>query len=167
VSESPSIRVESDRVAFEMADGKMLRLPASFGTFHDQEGVVLPKCSVFFGNYKKTGRKVEMSRSDKRYYGGSYKAQLATLPKIPISGWIEIGPVAKIFYVRKGPRASGGYHHPFAAGHQPVLFKSGRLYRLDLGSNCLVDDRGYRWPVIFLFVLLEYVLRHCGWLIGA
>jgi hypothetical protein len=146
MSDSPPIRVESDRVAFEMADGKMRRLPATYGTIHDQEGKVLPKCSVFFGPYKKLGRKVEMSRSDRRYFGGEYKAQLAKLPKIPVAGWKEIGPVAKIFYVRKGTRAPGGYHHPFAEGHRPVLFKSGRIYRLDLGSACLVDDRGYRWP---------------------
>jgi hypothetical protein len=146
LAESSPIRVESDRVQFEMADGKMIRLPASYGTFHDQEGKVLPKCDVFFATYKKTGRPAKLGLGHRRYFGADYVAQVAVLPKIPIAGWKKIGEVAQIFYVRKGKRASGGFHHPFAQGHRPVLYKNGRIYKLSLGSGCLVDDRGFRWP---------------------
>lgn len=145
MSESPSIRVESDRVVFEMANGKTIRLPASYGTFHDQEGVVLPKCDVFFGPFKKTRRPVEMNRSHRRYFGADYQAVLATLPKIPKDGWKKVGEVAQILYVRKGKRASGGFHHPFKS-RQPTLWKAGRIYKLSLGDGCIVDDRGYVFP---------------------
>jgi hypothetical protein len=141
-----SIRVESDRVAFDMADGKHIRLPPRYATFHDEEGTVLPKCAVFFGHFKKTRKPAEMSRADRRYFGAQHRAVLAELPKIPVDGWREIGPVKMIYYVRRGHRAPGGFHHPFAEGHRPILFKQGRLYKLELGSGCLVDDRGYRWP---------------------
>jgi len=149
-----------------MTDGRMLRLPPSYGTFHDQDGVVLPKCDVFFGPFKKTRQPVEMNRSHRRYFGADYSAVLATLPRIPVEGWKKVGDVSQIFYVRKGKRASGGFHHPFKS-RQPTLWKAGRLYKLSLGEGCLIDDRGYAFPVMFLFIFAEYVLSHFGWLIGA
>ncbi len=140
-----SIRVESDRVAFDMVDGKKLKLPASYGTLHDQEGTVLPKCDVFFGPFKKTKKPVEMSRSERRYFGAQHRAVLAELPKIPVDGWKKVGDVVMIYYVRRGHRAPGGFHHPFKSRH-PTLYKQGRLYKLSLGTGCLVDDRGYIYP---------------------
>jgi hypothetical protein len=140
-----SIRVESDRVAFDMADGKHLKLPASYGTFHDQDGTVLPKCDVFFGKFRKTKKRVEMGRADRRYFGADHRAVLAELPKIPKDGWKQIGEVVMIYYVRRGSRAPGGFHHPFKSRH-PMLSKNGRFYKLSLGSGCLIDDRGYVFP---------------------
>jgi hypothetical protein len=144
--ESPPIRVEATRVAFEMASGRLLTLPSSYGQIHDQEGKILPKCQIFFGPFKKTRRPVKMNSSHRRYFGTDYRATLAVLPDIPMDGWKKIGEVAQIFYVRKGTRAPGGFHHPYKSEHRPVLYKSGRLYKLDLGEHCRVDDRGYRWP---------------------
>jgi hypothetical protein len=143
-----SIRVESDRLMFELENGKVVKLPPSYGTIHDEEGVYLPRCEVFFGAYKKTSQPAKMSRSHRRYFGADHKAKLARLPKIPIDGWKEVGKVSKILYVRKGTRAPGGFHHPFTfnGSHRPILYKQGRLYKLSLGEGCLVDDRGYRFP---------------------
>jgi hypothetical protein len=142
---SSSIRVESDRVAFDMEDGRRLKLPSKYGTIHDQDGTILPKCDVFFGPWKKTQHPAEMSRNQRRYFGADHQAKLAKLPKIPIDGWKEIGKVVMIYYVRRGVRAPGGFHHPFKS-RQPTLFKNGRFYKLSLGSGCIVDDRGYVFP---------------------
>jgi hypothetical protein len=140
-----SIRVESDRVAFDLADGKHVKLPARYATFHDQAGTVLPKCDVFFGPWKNTGKRVEMSHADRRYFGSDHKSKLAELPKIPIDGWKKVGEVVMIYYYRRGKRAPGGFHHPYKSRH-PILYKQGRLYKLSLGDGCLVDDRGYVFP---------------------
>jgi len=140
-----SLRIESDRVAFDLADGKHLKLPSSYGTIHDQAGAVLPRCVVFFGPFKKTRKRVEMDRAERRYFGSDHRAVLAELPKIPKEGWKRVGEVVMIYYVRRGSRAPGGFHHPFKTRH-PVLYKQERLYKLDLGENCIVDDRGYVFP---------------------
>lgn len=145
MSDAPSIRVESDRVAFEMVSGKTIRLPTSYGTIHDQEGKVLPKCDVFFGPIKNLRQPVEMNRSHRRYFGADYRAALSMTPNIPKDGWKKVGDVVQILYVRKGKRAPGGFHHPFKS-RQPTLYKNGRLYKLSLGEGCIVDDRGYVFP---------------------
>lgn len=144
---SPSIRIESTNVIFEMAaTGKTRKLPAKYGTIRDEGGVVLPKCDVFFGPFRVTRKKVEMSRSHRRYFGSDYEGSLATLPKIPREGWKVIGKVSKIFYLRRGKYAPGGFHHTFDASHQPTLSKNGKFLKLSLGAGCIVDARGYVFP---------------------
>lgn len=145
--ESP-IRIESDRVAFDLVDGRHIRLPKTYGTIHDQRGLVLPKCEVFFGPFHKTKTKAKMNRDQRRYFGSEHQAVIATLPKIPMAGWKKVGDVTMIYYVRRGVRrdaANQGFHHPFKQKH-PTLYKQGRLYKLSLGDGCLVDDRGYVVP---------------------
>jgi hypothetical protein len=150
---SPDIRVESHRVGFELSRGRILMLPPSYGTFRDPSGNILPKCDVFFGPWKKTRERADMNASHKRYFGASHRATLAILPKIPMTGWKRIGEVTQIFYVRRGTRAPGGYHHEYKRrgwiwknGRKPILSKNGRLYKLSLGEGCVVDDRGYVFP---------------------
>jgi len=135
-----TIQVESNRVAFEMVDGRLLRLPPSYGTFHEPGS-----CTVYFGPYKKTGRLVDKDKAQRRYFGPDHKAYVAILPKLNVAGWRQVGKVSTIYYVRRGKRAPGGFHHPFKS-RQPMLSKAGRLYKLSLGSGCLVDDRGYVYP---------------------
>jgi len=157
MSEDSSIRVEAHRVAFDMVNGETITLPARYGQFHDEEGIVLPKCEIFFGPFKKTRERVEMRRVHRRYFGSDHKAVLAELPNIPMDGWKKIGEVKTIYYVRRGTRAPGGYHHGYqrrgsgfwtwrTPGRHPTLSENGKIYKLSLGSGCLVDDRGYRYP---------------------
>jgi hypothetical protein len=134
------VQVESNRVAFQLVDGRLVRLPPSYGTFHEPGS-----CTVYFGPYKKTRERADMNRSERRYFGPDHKAYVAILPKLSVTGWKMIGKVAVIYYVRRGQRARGGFHHPFKS-RQPMLSKAGRLYKLSLGSGCLVDDRGYVYP---------------------
>jgi hypothetical protein len=148
-SGSSPIRVESDRVGFQMTKGPDIYLPAHYATFHDQSGEVLPKCDVFFGPYRKHPGKASMGRSHSRYFGSKHKAELANIGDIPIDGWRPIGKVEQIFYVRRGKRAPGGFHHPYQS-KQPTLYEiydhGRRIYKLSLGAGCLVDDRGFVYP---------------------
>jgi len=142
---APKPRIEATNVGFEMEDGSEKFLPPSYGQIHDESGSVLPKCEVFFAPQKRTREPAEMTRANRRYFGADHKAVVAW-PDIPKSGWEEVGRVRKIFYVRRGRRAPGGFHHPFNASRNVMLWKSGRCYRITLGDGCLVDDRGFRWP---------------------
>jgi hypothetical protein len=144
MEKTPSIQIESTRVAFEMADGRVIRLPPGYGTFHDPTGKLIPKCTIYFGPFKKTGRRVEMTREQRRYFGPEHKAYLAVIPNLKEGGWKVLGKAVQIFYFRRGQRARGGYFHPFVH-HPGTLSKAGRIYKLNLGS-CLVDDRGYVYP---------------------
>jgi|SRR5579863_1292183 len=142
----PTIQVESNRVKFELDSGRVLSLPASYGTFHDPTGDSLPKCTIFFGPFRKTHTPVQnMSLRQEKYFGPKHRAVIAVLPEIPKGGWRQVGKVVKIFYARRGVRAPFKFHHPFK-GKPLSLSRSGRIYKLDLGGACLVDDRGYVTP---------------------
>jgi hypothetical protein len=140
---SPTARVESNRVKFERTDGSILSLPASYGTFHDPTGKTLPRCSVFFGPWKRTSRRVDASLDHRRYFGGTHDMKIAEVD-IPKGGWHPVAKVKQIFYVRRGTRAPGAFHHPFKKSL--TLSQSGSFYKLGLGGSCLVDWRGYVYP---------------------
>lgn len=147
---SSSIRVESNRIGFQMADGTDIFLPAHYATFKDQSGEVLPQCDVFFGPYKNISGRAEMGHGHRRYFGSGHKPTLANIGDIPVNGWESLGRVEQIFYVRRGRRAPGGFHHPYKTSRQPILYTQvdhrRRIYKLSLGDGCLVDDRGYVFP---------------------
>lgn len=145
MSDAPTIQAESNRVMFEMVDGRLVRPPPSFRTLHDPEGKGLPKCDVYFAPVKQTGQKVSMGRSGRRYFGKE-TGTISILPKLKAGSWKVVGKVAVIYYVRLGKRARGGFNHPFKS-RQPTLSKSSQgYYKLSLGAGCLVDDRGYVFP---------------------
>jgi hypothetical protein len=152
---SPSIRVEANRVKFESSDGKLISLPAAYGMFHDPSGRDLPKCTLYFGPWKRTNRPVDANLSHRRYLGSKGPLKLAIIPEIPRDGWEQVAKVVKIFYKRRGTRAPHGFYHPFK-GKPLTLSKNGRFYRLTLGGGCLVDDRGISfpiWPLLLRFLL--------------
>jgi hypothetical protein len=160
MADSYPIRVEATGVAFVMANGSgngyvrikegervwAFKMPASYGQIHDQHGEILPKCEVYFGPWRKTRQRVRMGRKHRQYFGADHDAKLARIPNIPRTGWKKIGKVTMIVYSRRGTYAPGGFYHAYADGYRPTLSKNGRLYKISLGPNCLVDSRGYRWP---------------------
>lgn len=158
---SSPITVESTRVSFEMVNGRKIVLPPSYGTFHDKDGEILPRCMVVFGPWKNTRRPAVMNRHQRRYFGPEYKAKMAKIASIPKEGWKQVGKVVRIYYTRRGVRAPDPFQHPFKS-RQPTLSKNGRLYKLEAGSACIIDDRGYVFPIVFLFLFFGYVLGHFG-----
>jgi hypothetical protein len=156
---TPKIRVEATKVGFEMASGRKIMFPPGYGQVHDPYGKVLPQCVIFFGPWKKSSTEVPLSRWKRtsrshRDYFGTDHGKLASfgrgrlgdgVPPLPTSGWRVVGKVYQIFYLRHGKRAPGGFFHVYKT-RQPTLSKAGRFYKLSLGEDCLVDDRGYRFP---------------------
>jgi hypothetical protein len=137
------IIIKGERVVFVMKDGKIKRPPASYGIIHDPDGKQLPICTVFIGPVKRTQQPAASYGKAKSYFGSKHILKQASINRPP-SSWSEVGEVVEIRYVRKGKYA-GGYFHPFKS-FSPVLSKSGRWYKLELRSGCIVDDRGFVFP---------------------
>lgn len=124
--------------------GKIVTLPTDHGIIHDPDGQAFDRCEVFFGPYRKTRRRAEMTKAARAYMGSDYPASYAVVD-LPRGTWKPLGEVAQIFYKRPG-RYDGKYFHPFKRGHAPHLFKCGRFYKLALPGGCIVDDRGFVFP---------------------
>jgi hypothetical protein len=138
------ILIKGDAVAFETDEGKIVRLPRRYGIIHDPSGKQLPRCETYFGPYRTVGGHIEMTREAKHYFGRSYRPRKVVVDR-PKGPWNPVANVVKIFYVRKGAIAPGGFHHSFR-GAPLELAKSGKFYRLSLGNGCIVDDRGFVFP---------------------
>ena len=141
-----TIKVKANAVMLEDMNGKLIRLPRSYGMLHDPEGTDFARCDVYFGPYKMTRAKAPMDSSAKWYFGRTYEAKGVRIDGLRLDGpWKHVAGVRKIFYYRRGVRAPGGFHHAFH--RSPLeLSKCGKFYKLTLPGGCIVDDRGFVWP---------------------
>lgn len=141
-----SIIIKGSRVAFIMANGRTMRLPAGYGIIHDPDGVALPRCEVFFGPYRRTNRPaVKASKKAARYFGKQYVPKEGSVD-VPKGPWNPVGEVVEILYERtKGSQYAGKYFHPFKS-FSPTLSRCSRYYRLALRNGCIIDDRGFVFP---------------------
>lgn len=141
----PGIIIKGSHVVFEMEDGSTKRLPASHGIIHDPYGEHLPRCEVFFGPYRETGKPADKTWRARHYLGAKYEGHEAVVD-VPRAGWNPVGRVVELgVYLRHGDVKPGLYHHPFKGAPQP-LEKSGNYYRLIFPDNCIYDDRGIVFP---------------------
>ena len=147
--------VKGTHVALKRGDGSVLELPARYGMLHDPEGAVRKRCEVFFAPFSEVRREPpELSAAARRYLGDHYEVRLVRTD-IPKSGWVDKGLVTTIWYRRNGNRgkykANEDFVHPFRSPipfvKKPVMLsKSGRVYRIDLGTGAVIDDRGFVFP---------------------
>jgi hypothetical protein len=151
------ILVKGTHVAFDLAKGGTLERPARDGMLHDESGEVWPKSSVLVGPFEKTARPVDAGAAGAAYFGAGYQTRgaLVHLPPRDLGAWTKVGKVTVVWYVRPGTRAPGPFRHEYGGGwetfflgkgHQPVLYRSGKWVRLELGRGAVVDDRGFVRP---------------------
>ncbi len=139
------ILVKGEKVWFTLPSGKKVVCPASFGMLHDVDGEHFGKCTLLVGPISRTTHAAPLRGKARDYFGRKYDAQIVRVPRIPAMGsFKEIGPVVQIDYTRRGAH-KGWYFHPFKRGVHPVLSKSGRWWKLEMGS-CTWDDRGIVFP---------------------
>ena len=150
-------------VAFEL-ENKTIH--ASGSLLFDASGKHWPKCSVLVTAFKHSGD--EPSRENgkaRKWFGKDYeiKQGSVSIPSRDLSQWTEVGRVERIYYSREGEH-EGGFDHQFGSAssiglsalfnadalsfksQQPLLYKRGAAYRLELGSGCIVDKRGFVRP---------------------
>ncbi len=152
------IFVKGHHVAFEMEDGREIVPRARLGMMQDPRGEHWPVCSVLVGPYEPRKGAVEHDASSARYYGPDYTLHgcRVHLPAKSLGAWHDLGRVSVIYYVRSGNRAPPRAiaRHRFGAGWEAIfvgarlatLYVRGGWYRLELGSPCVVDDRGFVVP---------------------
>jgi hypothetical protein len=140
-----SLMVKATRVGFRTTEGKTIWMPASHGIIHDPDAKHFPRCVVFVGPFKILKRKPPaMDFKASAYYGRTYDHRSAMV-NVPVDGpWKPVAKVDKIYYFRRGNRAPYGFYHPFAK--TLTLEKCKNFYRVNLGTFCVVDDRGFSWP---------------------
>jgi hypothetical protein len=146
-------------VVFLMDEGRDIK---SFGPLlHDESGKSWPVCSALFASFRRTNQEAtdaQMKGAPEHYLGRGYAGRVGKidLPPRSLSEWKKIGAVREIQYTRTGTKAADDFFHPFGKRHwwgwffskgkHPTLYKRGRVMRLELGSNCIVDDRGFVYP---------------------
>lgn len=156
------IVVKGDHIAFDMKgrdhDPKRpdIVVRGSDGLMRDPEGRVWPKCSALVGPFGRKGPIVENAYA-RRWLGRravTRQGEMA-LPPRDLSAWKIVGEVEILYYLRPGSRAPGMYKHEFNKGvldrllfgkRKVMLRKHGRFYRIDMGTKCTIDDRGFVSP---------------------
>ena len=147
-------------VEFRNAEtGRLIRPAGAF--LHDPSGQDWPRCSVLIGSFRR-GRKDRLDyRPAVEYFnyeprGGGFKP-----PPKSLNTWTFVAEVDRIkSYIRPGDKEFEGrfdllYEHDFkkvgaglfmAGKHFPLLFRRGRVHRLELGTGCVVNWRGFVTP---------------------
>jgi hypothetical protein len=147
-------------VHFVMEDDARVSAPRGTSMLHDPKGTKWGKCSLLFAGFTPGEREptdAEAEGEPRYYLGKQHKMMVGRveLPPRALSSWEKIGRVKQIFYTRLGSKAPGYYKHPFGVrtalmlwrkGKMPVLYKRGSCMRLELGADCLLDDRGIVFP---------------------
>jgi hypothetical protein len=143
--------------------GKKISPPASYGMLHDPSGESWPSDSVLVASFSKDRKEIE-DASAESYFGDPPLGGGIDLPSRDLSRWTELGSVEKIEYTRMRPHGmpaqyEGDYYHFFDSsegllsilsfifkGPEPVLYRRGRLYRMELPFFAQLGDEGYVWP---------------------
>jgi hypothetical protein len=139
-------------IGFKLEGERDLILPPkSYAMLHDPSGSSWPKCSVLVAPFSRRGDYVRNALA-KEYFQYEPWGGRITLPDRHLSSWKKVGPVKEIdYYWRPGEEYEGDWWHPFGeAGflfksHLPILYRSNRLLRLELG-RCTLDWRGFVYP---------------------
>ncbi len=127
---------------------------------HDEAGTTWSKHSILFLPFHRSGRPASDAQTKgapRHYLGREYEIRVGSvdLPPRALSAWTRVGPVERIEYARPGTRAPGNFYHDFGKrrlaglfrkGRNPVLYKCGRAYRLELGAKSISDSRGIVHP---------------------
>jgi hypothetical protein len=141
------------RAAFRLAGKKrVVAAPASAAMLQDPSGRDWSRCSLLFSTFTRKGGATSY-RPAVEYFGYDPKEGVVTLPPKALSEWNFVGEVDYIRYDRPGTKYKGKYDHHFKGsgwfGFQksfPRLYRRNRIYRLELGSGCVVNWRGLVVP---------------------
>jgi hypothetical protein len=150
-------------VSFKLASGKEVFAPSSYAMLHDPSGSEWPADSVLIAPFKKTRSAIEDSDAES-YFGAPPLEGKIELPPSSLSSWSEVGVATRIDYTRRRPDGlhtdfKGDYRHEFdgtegvfgllfhvLTAPSVMLYRRGRLLRLELPFGADLGDRGFVWP---------------------
>ena len=131
--------------------------PGSYAMLHDPSGKAWPELSVLVAPFSRGGGEIHDDVAES-YFGYVPKRGSINLPPKALREWAELGPVEKIEYTRTGDLGGDYFHHfdgseglrgmfsKLFGAPSPVLFKRGRLLRLEMPNGSAMTDRGFEWP---------------------
>jgi hypothetical protein len=129
----------------------IVRPPKSYAMLHDPSGRDWPSCSVLITPFRKGRQDVEDALAEE-YFGYEPKAGAVIIPSRDLGNWKKWGEVAEIDYWRPGEHR-GDWWHPFGegwwifpGGKLPLLYKQGRLLRMEFTEGCELSWRGFVYP---------------------
>ena len=139
------------RVKFVLKTGRRVNPPASYALLHDEAGTHWPYSSALV--LPITTSKSDPEASDghaKTYFSADPLEGSVDLPPRTLSRWESLGEIAEVQYTRRRPRNlpaanQDDYFHPIEKG-VARLYRLGRAYRMELGSNALWNWRGIVRP---------------------
>lgn len=145
------------------ARGKKIAAPASYGMLHDPTGADWPSSSVLVAPFSKDREEIDFDLAES-YFGDGPLGGSVNLPPRDISRWTLVGNVESIDYSRRRPHGlpskyEGDYYHFFDGSEgllsilsllfkapEPVLYRRGKIFRMELPAWAELSDRGYIWP---------------------
>lgn len=139
------------RVRFVMKDGRKISPPPSYALLHDESGTHWNYSSSLVMPISTSNQDPDAQDSHARtYFSATPLEGSAELPPKSLSQWEPLGVIAEVLYTRRRPRNLPGanqddYFHPIEKG-TARLYKRGRIYRMELGSNALWNWRGIVRP---------------------
>lgn len=154
--------IRGDIVSMELASGRTVEFPESWGLVHDVTGECADKCEIFICPYTvrgPIGRQVDDSvhEAATSYWGDDYKLVEGNVV-IPDGPWDRVDRILRVYYDRYGELASK-YQHPFEreVSSAAILYKQRRAskcadgkmhrsYRISLPDSCVVNAHGFVWP---------------------
>lgn len=148
---------KGDRVIVDLASGRSVKCPPSWGMCHDPDGEDYPKDTVLILPYKVTGEPIEYSPA-RHYFGHGYDVErgepTGSLPPSDMRRWIRVGPVKKIWYTRFGTSHPGPFKHKVGGGwlewilgkKRAILYRRRGAFAIDFPDGVIADARGFVHP---------------------
>jgi hypothetical protein len=152
-NETPLL-IRGNVVSCDLADGRTVDFPESWGLVHDITGQCLDKCEIFICPY--TARNPirhrlpsEVHEAAVEYFGEGEMLLEGTV-ELPTGPWERVGVITRVYYSRYG-ELSSPYQHPFKKGavlHKQKRAHAGRqkAYRISLPSDCVITAHGFVDP---------------------
>lgn len=154
---------KGNEVSFKLKSGSEIFASSTYSMLHDPSGQDWPSNSVLIAPFRRGKLEIEDSDAED-YFGASPKGGSIELPPRSLKEWKPFGPVQRIDYTRRRPLGlptefKGDYRHEFdgtegAFGFlfhvfeapEVLLYKRGRLLRLELPFGAELNSRGYVFP---------------------
>jgi hypothetical protein len=143
-------------VTIFLESGRKVRAASGAELLHDESGADWPACSGLVASFTKTGKTLpeKDTKADKHFGLSGYviRRGKVRLPPSDLSEWHLVGRAKSIDYSRRGEHADR-YTHTFQDSgfwlwkHDlPSVYRRGKSLRIELGSGCTWNWRGFVTP---------------------